>query len=166
LLGRVKHKERLLSAIVSVGGVSRGAVFNILYLLIPEAFNRRRIWNEMENPELLDDDLASGFDCYHLIGRVAKLETVEVWVSKGDFLVRRIRVRGIHVPGNNPMPERAVDLINRMGLSESEIRKLLPGPHETEDIYEYKRILVNEPMSEGIFDFDPEVEIFWPDEHR
>jgi hypothetical protein len=77
--------------VAAATGISLGTAHNASRLLLPDAITGRRI-TDLDQAERLADDRVDGVVCFRVHGRLSG-DTITLWVSKSDFLLRRIETR-------------------------------------------------------------------------
>ncbi len=123
---RVEKERNLLYAVARATGVSHGAVVRISGLILADAISVRSV-ADIDAESLLEPGTFEGTPCVRIQGRDGD-ETVELWIGRDDFLMRRL-IR-------TPPP----------GYLEGQLQY-------TEEIR--RNIRVNEPIDDAVFDFAP-----------
>jgi outer membrane lipoprotein-sorting protein len=111
-----EKKESLESGIATVTGVSDGAAYNIPRLLLPNI--NGWTFTDLKKPTMLRGEVFEGDFCYRIKGLDESGNVNEIWISKRDFLVRKIRTQSAftdfstieeevhrHIRVNQPIPE-------------------------------------------------------------
>lgn len=86
---KVETKENLSMAIAGATGVSLGSAHNVPALLMPEVVGFSL--TDLESVTLSGRESFEGEDCYVLKGKHPSGDIYEFWVSKSDYLVRKLR---------------------------------------------------------------------------
>lgn len=86
-----EYTETFSIAIAGATGVSSAAAVMILLLLRPGSIGFNYKWYQMKTIGDLDEEDVAGTLCYHLSGCAVAEGDTEVWIDKGNFLVRRLR---------------------------------------------------------------------------
>lgn len=149
---KLEEEESLSMAIAGATGGSRGSVLMILKLLIPDCVDLNTVWYEFQNIKLLQEEIVGGVSCYHLVGSCTNNDDTEVWISKEDFMVRRLRD---HFTLSNENRERimteAAPILEKMGISPESIPgKLEQGVSYTSE-FSYSKVVTGVPMPDHTF---------------
>lgn len=88
-LGGVGEEVELDNAIAKAAGASHGAAFNIPTMLIGSDVGFRFV--DMEQPRIVRGEEIEGDNCLLVEGMHPRGATIQVWVRRDDFIVRRIR---------------------------------------------------------------------------
>jgi hypothetical protein len=151
-LNELKEKGALDLAIAAATGVSKASVHRILTLLLPGCVDLRSSWFDARGLRETENEEVNGFSCHHLVGTSESPDDMEVWVSKNDYVVRRIRnydstialgalVRSIDTGETGSSP----DLI---------LHRTFPDSQYYNE-YNYLEVAVNQTLPDHWFDFDP-----------
>lgn len=93
----LNEEMELSSALAAATGVSSSSILMIIKLLIPECVSTNPLWYEMRDVKLVDEEMVNNFSCFHIVGTNRIEDDTEAWVSKDDFIVRRLRWKKGHV---------------------------------------------------------------------
>ena len=126
----------------------------ILKLLFPDSVQCSRLWYEMDDPKILDDEEINGYGCYHLLGTRRNPDDTEAWISKADLIVRRLKRRDLY---HGEQSERhyamAMESLKKMGMSAEHFPK--PAPSKYCHEYNYNQVTANQPLPDELFNFEP-----------
>ena len=86
---KVEKEKDLSSAIAGATGVSLGSAYTVPTLLIKDDGGFRL--TDLKNLSLSGQERFEGEDCYVLKGTHPSGETYEFWISKRDYLLRKLR---------------------------------------------------------------------------
>jgi outer membrane lipoprotein-sorting protein len=152
-LGKLRHYE-LVSAVAGAFGVSSMSVAMISNLFLAERLEYRGEWTTMRDIKMLSDENIGNFCCYHLVGSTEEPDDKEAWVSKEDFVVRRLRtLTGITEAVN---AQRAAMLEQmRQPSMQIPIKKKCAGQQFYLE-YNYTEVAVNQPLPDDLFNYDPD----------
>lgn len=87
---RYEKDETLDSGLAGATGVSRGAAHTVPRLLMRETISGFTL-TELKNLTLAPDEEFEGELCYHIKGAHPFGDPYELWISKRDFLLRKVR---------------------------------------------------------------------------
>ncbi|MBK9142577.1 MAG: hypothetical protein IPM23_08790 [Candidatus Melainabacteria bacterium] len=90
LVNSMTEESSLECALASATGISDGATLQIIPLIYPECINMEHWYKKFANLELCSEEL-DGMTFFHLSGEQAGSGKLELWLSKDDFRIRRIR---------------------------------------------------------------------------
>lgn len=81
----------LRTAVAGATGISDMSVVIVFPLLLPGAIDLSRTILTLKSVARLADERIDGADCYHLSGIWVVEDDVELWISKEDLAIRRMR---------------------------------------------------------------------------
>lgn len=152
-LNQERTAENLLMAIGAVTGVSNGSVHLILMLLLPEYAPKKFIWSEMKDIRLLKEEVIHKCPCYHLLGSTRKPEDTEAWISKDEFMVRRLRKHTEHTEEERKaLFDRVAKAVEKAGRPIDEALSAIKGgsdKYSTE--YSYVEVDTNIALDDELF---------------
>lgn len=150
-LRQLEQEEHLSGAIAGATGVSRGSVLMILKLLIPDCVDVNTIWYEFQRIKLLQEELVDGFPCYHLVGSCTNDNDTEAWISKEDFMVRRLREHStISTEDRERTKTEAARILEKMGISPDSFPKLEQNISYTDE-FNYSKVVTGVSMPDHLF---------------
>lgn len=119
----VEIAENLDSALDSAIGTSGAPAHTVAMLLMPSVISGFSI-TELSDLAIVRDEQFEGDDCYLIRGRGPEKEVRDIWISKKDYLLRKVRTRlkeGI-------FSEEIHRQIKRNNPLSPDIFRLKPGP--------------------------------------
>jgi hypothetical protein len=154
-MGKLELLPEFSSGIAGATGVSSASVVMILKLLLPDCIEVRSAWYDMQDMNM-DEEPVDALMCYHIIGTDRKTDDTEAWISKDDFLVRRLRRRTeISQEESERMLAEARKHLEDIGLPQGDLPvRSIPAQKFTDE-YNYREVKINQPIADEIFEFDP-----------
>jgi hypothetical protein len=164
ILGELTHPD-LQTAIGSATAISELSILMILPLLLHNPFEPQLpfMWSEMRDSRIIKEEVVNGYPCYHLIGTTNTTYDKEVWISKEDYIVRRLKTK-IEIT-NTQAEEQFSAMMAALKDSGQDLRELptnyqdllryLPNLPSTEYVHNYRSVMVDKPLPVDLFEFDP-----------
>lgn len=84
-----EKEESLDMAVAGATGISRGTVNTITTMLLGDEYGALLV-TRLVKPSLLGEDVFDGVRCFHIKATEAE-DSVELWIGKNDFLLRKVR---------------------------------------------------------------------------